>query len=289
MTRLSLEEQVEKCQKIHDTLAEYWNWAYYNTPHGGCSWLLSEYVKQLKPDVERRGPIIIQELEEFVEQHRVNPFNILDVGCGVGGFIHKALSRLSEKHPETEIKATGIDISSKMIESALKNLRGLNVELVCDSITKRDLKLKNEPFDVAILMVTLSFYNDESAREILSAIHNKLKKDGCLMVMDFAWSYRWGSVRLFSKPLQKVTDMFFSHLIGESFHFENRAEDQLKALLNDAGFDVTKSYLSEKKSKFKGMLVIVARRETEMQELPAELEVPKEETQLVVELHAKNV
>ena len=146
-----------------------------------------------------------------------------------------------------------------MIDYALKNLQDLNVELVCDSITNRDLKLKIEPFDVAILMVTLSFYNDENAKEILSAINDKFKRDRFLVVMDFAWSYSWSGFKLFSKPLQKLTDMFFSHLIGESFHFRNRTEDQLKALLNDSGFEVMRSYLTEEKSRMKGMLVIRAR------------------------------
>lgn len=279
--KLSLEEQVEKCQKIHDTLAEYWNSVYYDTPHGECSFLLSEYVKQLKPDVEHRVPIVIQELEELLKQHPRDSFSILDVGCGVGGFIYKALSKLSENYPNIKLRATGIDISNKMIECASKNLRDFDVELVCDTITNRDLKFRNEPFDVAVLMVTLSFYNEENAKEILHAIHNKLKRDGCAIVMDFAWSYKWGGVKLFSKPLQKVTDMFFSHLIGESFHFENRTEDQLKRLLKDAGFEVTKSYLSEKKSRFKGMLVIVARKETTMPEIAVKPVIPQEESPIL--------
>ena len=282
---MSLEEQAEKCQKIHDTLAEYWNWAYYNTAHSDSSFLLAEYVKQLKPDVERRVPIVIEELEEILKEHRGNCFSILDVGCGVGGFIHKAMSRLSEKHPKIAFKATGIDISRKMIECALKNLRDLDVELICDNITKPDLKFKNEPFDVAILMVTLSFYNDENAKEILRAIRQKLKKDGCVIAMDFAWSYKWGSVRLFSKPLQKVTDMFFSHLIGESFHFENRTEDHLKDLFIKSGFDLTKSYLSEKKSTFKGMLVIAARKETQLQEISVESVIATGESPLLLRQH----
>jgi len=284
---MSLEEQVEKCQKIHDTLAEYWNWAYYDTPHSECSWLLSEYVKKLKPDVEFRVPVIIKELEELLKHYRKDSFSMLDVGCGVGGFIQKALLALSEKHPNIKFKTTGIDISSKMIDHASKNLRDLDVELVCDSITNRDLKFKNEPFDVAVLMVTLSFYNDEGAKDVLCAIHDKLKKDGCAVIMDFAWSYKWNSVTLFSKPLQKMTDMFFSHLTGESFHFNNRTEEHLKALLNDAGFEVTSSYLSEKKSKMKGMLVIVGKKETKKQELSLELAVSKVD-QLIVKNHQKN-
>ena len=257
---MSLEEQVEKCSKIHDVLAEYWNWAYYDTPHSKCSWLLSEYVKKLKPDVEQRVPPVILEIEELLEQDPDNPFSILDVGCGVGGFIQRAISSLSEKYPDIKLKATGIDISSEMIAYALKNMQDLDVELVCDSITNRYLKFKNEPFDAAILMVTLSFYNDENAKELLYAIHNKLKRDGCLMLMDFAWSYKWGTFTLFKKPLQRLTNMFFSHLIGEPFHFTNRTEDHLKTLLKDTNFEVTKSYLSEKTSKMKGMIIIAAKK-----------------------------
>lgn len=234
---------------------------------------MSEYVKQLKPDVERRVPVVIQEIEKLLEQCPDDSFSILDVGCGVGGFIHRAISSLPEKYPNIKLRASGIDISSEMIEYATKNLRGLDVELICDSITNPDLKFKNEPFDVAILMVTLSFYNDENAKELLRSIHDKLKRDGSLLAMDFAWSYKWAGLKLFSKPLHKLADMLFSHLIGEPFHFNNRTEDHLKALLNDSGFEVTRSYLSEKRSKMKGMLVIAARKETQKQELPRELVV----------------
>lgn len=255
---MSLDEQTEKCSKIHDILAEYWNWAYYNTPHQKCSWLLAEYVKKLKPDVKLRVPPVISEVEELLEQASDNTFSILDIGCGVGGFIDKAVSSLSEKFPNIVLKATGIDVSNEMIDYASKNLQDLSVELVCDSITNRYLKFKNEPFDVAVLMVTLSFYNDENAKEILYAINNKLTCYGHLIVLDFAWTYKWRDLSLFKKPLQKLTNMFFSHLIGEPFRFANRTEDQLKVLLEDTNYEITKLYLSEKKSKMKGMLLIVA-------------------------------
>lgn len=282
---MSLEEQVEKCQKIHDVLAEHWNWVYYDTPHSECSWLTSEYVKQLKPDVEHRVPVVIKELEQILKLHRGDSFSILDVGCGVGGFIHRAISTLSETYTNIKFKATGIDISNKMIDHASENLRNLGVELVCDSITNRDLKFKNEPFDVAVMMVTLSFYNDENAKEILCAIHDKLKRDGCIVLMDFAWSYKWKGARLFSKPLQKMTDMFFSHLIGESFHFNTRTEDHLEDLIHGVGFEITRCYLSEKTSRMRGMLVIVAKK----QELPMQVVVSKEEDQIHVKSDTKNI
>ncbi|UCD44908.1 MAG: class I SAM-dependent methyltransferase [Candidatus Bathyarchaeota archaeon] len=257
---MSMEEEVTKCGKIHDVLAEHWNWAYYDTPHGECSWLLAEYVERLKEDVERRVPVMLKELEELVEEYPSDSFSILDVGCGVGGFLHGALNLLSKKHKEVEFKTTGIDISREMIDYAKTNLQDTGIELVCDSITNQRLKFKNEPFDAAILMVTLSFYNDENSKEILRAIHNKLKDGGFLLILDFAWTYIWSGFKLFSKPLQSLTDTFFSHLIGESFHFMNRTEDELKELITEAGFDVKRAYLSEKKSKMKGMLVIRAQK-----------------------------
>jgi SAM-dependent methyltransferase len=258
---LSLEEEVEKCSRIHDAVAQYWNWAYYDTPHEECSWLLGEYVKQLKPDVARRVPVMVKELEEFLKNHKDNSLSLIDVGCGVGGFIFKVVSLLQEKYPYIKPRISGIDISSEMIEYAKKNLRGFDVELVCDNIANPNLKLKNEPFDIAVMMVTLSFYNDENAKKILRAIYEKLKKDGRLFLMDFAWSYTWAGLYLFSKPLQKLADMLFSHILGEPFHFHNRSEDHIKRLLKDAGFEIGKCYLSEKKSRMKGMLVIVAKRE----------------------------
>ena len=257
---MSLEEEVNQCSRIHDVLAEHWNWAYYDTPHGDCSWLLAEYVKRLKTDVENRVPVILNELEILVGEHTKNTYNILDVGCGVGGFIHTALKELSQKYTEIKFAATGIDVSKEMIDYAKINLQEIKAELVCDTITRKKIKFKNEPFDVAILMVTLSFYNDENAIEILRTINRKLKKGGFLLIMDFAWTYAWSGFRLFAKPLHNLTDTFFSHLIGESFRFNNRTEDELKTLIEENGYNIKNAFLSEKKSKMKGMLVIRAQK-----------------------------
>ena len=255
-----MEEEASKCGRIHDILAEHWNWAYYETPHGDCSWLLAEYVERLKDDVGNRVPVILSELKELVDEHANGSYHLLDVGCGVGGFVQNSLKELEEKHPETEFKATGIDISREMIDYAKVNLQQMDVELVCDSITNSQLRFENEPFDVAIMMVTLSFYQDENAKEILRAIHAKLKEGGHLLVLDFAWTYIWSGFKLFSKPLQNLTDTFFSHLIGESFRFSNRTEEELQELIESTGYEVKKAYLSEKKSKMKGMLVIRAQK-----------------------------
>ena len=256
---MSLEEETVRCGKIHDILAEHWNWAYYDTPHGQTSWLLSEYVERLKGDVEKRVPVILNEIEEIAVERKEGTISILDVGCGVGGVLHQSNKLLTENFPNLKLKATGIDISKSMVDYAIENLRDTDIELVCDSITSKELVFENEPFDIAIVMVTLSFYNDVGAYEILEAIRDKLNKGGILLILDFAWSYMWGGFNLFSKPLQKITDTFFSHLLGESFHFNNRTEDEIKALVTDSGFQIERAYLTEEKSKMKGMIVIRAR------------------------------
>lgn len=263
---MSLDEQAEKCMKIHDSLAEFWNWAYYNTDTRDCSWLLAEYVKKLKPDVENRVPIMVKEIEEILQQYSGNVFSLLDIGCGVGGFLHKLILTIPKQYPEVQLKMSGIDISNEMITYAKQNLDDYNIELICGNIGDNNLSLINEPFDAAILMVTLSFYNDEGAEQILHAIHDRLKQGGNLVVMDFAWSYKWKNFKLFAKPLQRLTDMFFSHLIGESFHFANRTEDHIKKLLANTGFEISRSYLSEIKSKMKGMQIIVASKKPIIEE-----------------------
>jgi len=256
---MSMEEETTKCGRIHDILAEHWNWAYYDTPHGQTSWLLAEYVERLKVDVEKRVPVILSEIESIAKERREGTVSLLDVGCGVGGVLHQSEIMFSESFPNMKLKATGIDISSSMVDYAKENLSHTDIELVCDSITNKELVFENEPFDIAIVMVTLSFYNDVGASEILSSIREKLNGGGILLILDFAWSYMWSGFNLFSKPLQKITDTFFSHLLGESFHFNNRTEEDLAKLVTDAGFEIERAYLTEEKSKMKGMLVIRAR------------------------------
>ena len=130
MICMSIEEEVDNCGKIHDVLAEHWNWAYYDTEHSDTSWLLGEYVERLKEDVENRVPVIIKELEEILSEGHKDQFSILDVGCGVGGFLDISLQHLSGMYPDVVFKASGIDISKEMIDYAKKNLNEKDIEVV---------------------------------------------------------------------------------------------------------------------------------------------------------------
>ena len=106
--------------------------------------------------MERRVPVMLKELEELVEEYPSDSFSILDVGCGVGGFLHGALILLSKKHQEVEFKTTGIDISREMIDYAKTKLQYTGIELVCDSITNQRLKFKNVVIPPTVLELSVS-------------------------------------------------------------------------------------------------------------------------------------
>ncbi|UCE96182.1 MAG: class I SAM-dependent methyltransferase [Candidatus Bathyarchaeota archaeon] len=288
------DEEVEKCRKIHETLAEHWSGAYYDSEQNDTSWLLGEYVKQLKTDVKDRVLIMFHEVENIIQEFPHEAFSILDVGCGVGGFIHHTLSKLIKDYPKIEFRTSGIDISNEMITYASKNLADFNVELVNDDIMNPYLKLENEPFDVAIIMSTLSFYSDTKVGDLLRSINGKLKNGGLLLVMDFSSSYNRRGFPIINKPLGKLTNMLFSHLINEPFHFRNRTKAHLESLFSDTGFNVVKSYLTEELSepKLEGVLVIKAQTEVQTEITDAQkdgigISMPEMEVQSTFTPHHK--
>ncbi len=254
--------EVEKCRKIHDNVAPLWNWAYYGdeselTP----TWPYSEYSQEIRKGSDNRVPVVIAEINQILQLFPQNHFSILDVGCGVGGFIDRALIALTEEHPDVGFEVTGIDISEGMINLAQSNLsKYSNVKLICDDITNPYLQFDYMPFDVATLMTVLPFYSDKYAKEILLAIRNALKEDGHLLVTDFAWSYEWGGFTIFSKPLKELGDVFFSYISGHSVHMNWRSKEKLENLINSNGFRVERSYSTRKRFKMKTIQVIVAKR-----------------------------
>ena len=262
--RTSLEEDTDKVNRIHDTIAQYWNWAYYDEPYQSeASWLLNECMKSIKSDVEPRASATLVEIDEFLKQHSGNSLSIIDVGCGPGGFISKTITHFKEKYPTMKLAICGLDISKEMIGYAKQHVNHPNVELLCETITNPTLKLKKEPFDLAVMIFILPWYNDDNARKILSATRQKLKKNGTLILMDFAHSYSpWKGLNFYGKTMDKMADMMWTGVLGEQFHLYKRHPDEIEALLKDAGFEVVTSYPTEKRGRKKGMLVVRAAAKT---------------------------
>jgi SAM-dependent methyltransferase len=274
--RSILEEDTDKVNRIHDAIAQYWNWAYYDDPcQVEASWLLGECMKSIKSDVEPRAVAALAEIDDYLKQYPRNSLSVVDIGCGPGGFIRKTISHFAEKHPEIRLDICGLDISKEMINFAKAHLSRQNVELICDNITNPALKLKKEPFDLGLMVYILPWYSDESAISILRAARQRLKKDGTLILEDFSLSYSpWRGLNFYSKTMDKMANMLWTTVLGERFQLQKRYPDQIEALLKDAGFEMVTCYPTEKKKIKKGMLVIRAR--VKPSEVATEVVIPEE-------------
>jgi len=258
--KTDLEEDIDKVNRIHDAIAQYWNWAYYDER---CptdpSWLLNECMKSIKSDLEPRASATMVEIEEFLKEHPHNSLSIVDVGCGPGGFIQKIITYFSEKYPDIKLAICGLDVSEEMIRYAKKHVTDPRIELLCESITNPTLKMKKEPFDLAIMIFILPWYDDENAKRILLATRHRLKPNGTIILLDFSHAYSpWRGLNFFSKTMDKMADMMWTGVLGEKFHLNKRYPGQIEALLKDAGFDAVSSWSTENRGRKKGMLVVRA-------------------------------
>ena len=255
-----LEEGIDKVNRIHDAIAQYWNWAYYDERcPSEASWLLGECMKSIKSDIEPRASATLAEIEEFLREHPHDSLSIVDIGCGPGGFIQKTIAYFSDKHPQTKLAICGLDISQEMIRYAKKHVTDPCVELLCESITNPALKMKEEPFDLAIMIFIIPWYDDENAKRILSAARQRLKPNGTIILLDFSQEYSpWKGLNFYSKTMDKMSDIMWTGVLGEQFHVQKRYPDKIQALLRDAGFEAVTCYPTEKKGRKKGMLVVRA-------------------------------
>lgn len=144
--------------------------------------------------------------------------NILDLGCGTG----KSLIKLAEHFPKANI--TGLDASKEMIAKALPKIRMNNrIEIIQSSY--QSFLPKKEHYDLIFCSYSLSMFG--SSHEFSSKIHDSLKKNGCIVVVDFD-----------NTPLQFFERwMNFNHVEISGSLFKN-----LKKLFRNKSFIAKKGY-----------------------------------------------
>lgn len=121
-------------------------------------------------------------LEEIlVLINKLNPSKqdrVLDIGCGLGG-----PARIMSKLKECFVH--GIDISSEQVKSAEKLSKIINMEdkVKFSEISALDIHKINETFDKAYAIESLVHIKDKAS--VLSRIHEKMEKNGTLVVADY--------------------------------------------------------------------------------------------------------
>ncbi|KAG4108189.1 methylase [Neocallimastix lanati (nom. inval.)] len=112
-------------------------------------------------------PHILEEIEKIEFE------TLLDAGCGTAPMI----SLLKKKYPEK--KFTGIDLSPKMIEQAIKkNLE--NTEFIIGDC--ENLPFEGNTFD--IIINSQSFHHYPNPQEFFNSVYRVLKPNGKLILRD---------------------------------------------------------------------------------------------------------
>ncbi len=116
--------------------------------------------------------------EELIKACRIKSKDrVLDAGCGIG----LTTIRLAKKH---DCKATGIDISEKLIGWARKNAGKLkNAEFMVADVRK--LPFKNNTFDAVICESVLAFIPDK--KKPLSELVRVVKPGGYIGMNETVW------------------------------------------------------------------------------------------------------
>jgi ubiquinone/menaquinone biosynthesis C-methylase UbiE len=141
----------------------------------------------------------------------LNYSSLLDVGCGTG----EVLSCIYREG----VKFSGLDISSKMLGIARKNLGG-NVDLRLGDSEK--LPWDDESFEA--LLCLNSFHHYPNPEKVLNEMNRVLKSGGKLVMAD-PWQ---------STPLRQLMNTFIHFNGGGDFRIYS--ESEICSLLTETGF-----------------------------------------------------
>jgi SAM-dependent methyltransferase len=189
----SVEEGIAFCERLFD-------WSVQQSEEASVA-LYSLGNPQL---LERATREIISQLElwNIISQERV----VLDIGCGIGRVAAELAPLVMEVH--------GIDVSSRMIEAALRRCAPLsNVRLTKGS--GRDLREFNDSsFDAAIAVDTFPYIH-QSGSDLVAAFFREsarvLRPDGDLVILNF--SYRGDDAADAQEVLQLANECGFDVIV----------------------------------------------------------------------------
>jgi len=152
-------------------------------------------------------------------------YRIIDVGGGTGFFSQAIIEKVSE--------AVVVDPSYKM----LKKIRNQNISVIQGE--GNFLSVKNEIFDLAVLVNVLHHINRNKQKEVLAEVFRILKKNGRVFIIE-VFSPKMFFNRLFC-ALENLA-------VGKTYHI---SPDKLESHLKDVEFtEVTMAYPKEHSWKY---------------------------------------
>lgn len=129
---------------------------------------------------------------------KVTPgMSILDVGCGTGNFSIKIAAKGGV--------VTGIDVSDKMLNIAVKKTKKKNLNIEFIKMNSLQLRFQDNYFDGVVSMATIEFiFNPE---KMIMEMFRVCKKDGLILLGTINRESDWG--KLYQDPkFLEVTPIF---------------------------------------------------------------------------------
>jgi ubiquinone/menaquinone biosynthesis C-methylase UbiE len=145
--------------------------------------------------------------------------SVLDVGCGTG-----TLAILAKEQVGAAGSVCGIDASPEMIARARTKAHKAGVEISFEIAPAQELPFPDGRFDVALATVMLHHLARSARAQCLREIKRVLKPNGRALVVDFEASSQHRGL--------------LGHLHRRHGHV---AEEDLHAMLGDAGFELVES------------------------------------------------
>ena len=150
---------------------------------------------------------VMKEIERF------QPANLIDIGCGPGGF----LCAVQKRFPDIQLNA--LDLSEEMVRETQERLGPSAVAIVGDS---EHMPLESERYE--IVTCNMSIHHYPHAQDAVNEMYRILKPGGTLLLNDMDCA----------SPIRALANWAFPRLPGGDVKMYTRRE--ITQMIQEAGF-----------------------------------------------------
>ena len=151
---------------------------------------------------------VMKEIERF------QPANLIDIGCGPGGF----LCAVQKRFPDIQLNA--LDLSEEMVRETQERLGPSAVAIVGDS---ERMPLESEQYE--IVTCNMSIHHYPHAQDAVNEMYRILKPGGTLLLNDMDCA----------SPIRALANWAFPRLPGGDVKMYTRRE--ITQMIQEAGFE----------------------------------------------------
>ncbi len=128
---------------------------------------------------------IIKEIKKIIQLDK--SYCVLDMGCGTGQLI----ADMQRQFKDYNIKYTGVDISSKMIEVARSN----NNTTTYYNCSVEDFSIEDKSFDIIVCSHSFPYYPNKDA--VIMKFYSLLKDTGSLFLAQASANSTYDNIAMF--------------------------------------------------------------------------------------------